>query len=277
MGKETWVVVPILPYHTWTPGAPESNTSPYYKTVRLFRQKEAKKWNKTFQDLYTALEERFNLEHIDMPNEDREPKKLNLGCGFKKFDGFVNVDKSTILNPDEVVDLNVLPWPWKDNEYQHIIAKDILEHLGHTGEDFIDTIKEMYRVSENGAIWEIQAPHWRCDTALDDPTHRRAITVAMFNLFNKQYLLNKAKTGESDSMLAFDYDVDIEVCDVQFEYTPPFMKRIKEKSISQDELTYALNHLNNVALSTKILIQVHKPGRVDLGEFKRAIDEQPKS
>lgn len=274
MGKETWVLVPILPYHTWTYKSPDSDTSPYYKCVKLFRQKEAKQWNSTFQNLYKALEERFNLEHVDMPNEDRVAKKLNLGCGFKKFDGFVNVDSSDLVSPDQKVDLNVFPWPWRDNEFQHIVAKDILEHLGETSDDFIKVIKEMYRVSENGAVWEVQTPHWRCDTALDDPTHKRLITMGMFNLFNKARQFNKASQGESDSLLAFEHDIDIEICDMNFEYTPPFEQRIKDKTITQDELTHALNHLNNVALSTRFLIQVHKPGRYSNEELKRAIDGQ---
>ena len=274
MGKETWVIVPILPYHTWTHGSPESNTSPYYDTVNLFRQNVAKKWNPTFQHLYTELEKRFNLAHIDMPDEDKEVKRLNMGSGLKKVDGFNNVDKSPLVNPDEVVDLEVVPWPWKDSEYMHIVAQDCLEHLGDTGKDFINIIKEMYRVSENGAIWEIQVPHWRCDIALDDPTHKRSITVAMFNLFNKRYLLDKATKGESDSLLAFEHNIDIEVCDTQFEYTPPYAERIKRGEIKQEELLYSLNHLNNVALSTKLLIQVHKPGRIDDAELKRTIDER---
>jgi hypothetical protein len=274
MGKETWVIVPILPYHTWTHKAPDSNTSPYYKCVRLFRQKEAKSWNKTFQNLYQALEERFNLQHIDMPNEDKELKKLNLGCGFKKFDGFNNVDISDIVKPDEKVDLNVFPWPWRDNEYGHIVAKDILEHLGDKPGDLVKVIKEMYRVSSNGAVWEIQVPHWRCDISLDDPTHVHQITPGTFHLFNKNRLFEKAQQGESDSLLAFEHDIDIEICDMNFEYTQPWEQKIKDKSITQDELNHALNHLNNVALSTRFLIQVHKPGRVDLHELQKVVNEK---
>ena len=274
MGKETWVITPILPYHTWTPGSPNSSTSPYYKSVRLFRQKDAKTWNDCFQELYTALEEKFNLEHIDMPNEDRVVKRLNLGCGLNKFDGFVNVDSNDLVKPDEVVDLEVLPWPWKDREFDHIVAKDVLEHLGNTGDDFIQTVKEMYRVSENGAIWEIMVPHWRCDIALDDPTHKRVITPGMFNLFNKRIQIDKARAKESDSPLAFIHDVDIEICDTQFEYTAPWANRLKRGEITQEELTYALNHMNNVATYTRMLIQVHKPGRYDHSELENIINEQ---
>jgi hypothetical protein len=273
MGKETWVIVPVLPYHTWAAGAPESTTSPYYKCVRLFRQKEGRNWNGAFQELYAALEEKFNLKHVDMPNEDREIKRINLGCGNKKFDNFHNVDSSPLVKPDEVVDLNVFPWPWKDNEYDHIVAKDVLEHLGETGEDFIKVIKEMYRISGNGAIWEIQFPHWRCDIALDDPTHKRSLTIGTFNLFSKQNLLEKVKQGFSESLLAFEHDIDIEVVDSQFEYTTPWQKRINDKTIKEDELFYAINFLNNVVLSVKILVQVHKPGRIDNSELESVMQK----
>lgn len=273
MGKETWVIVPCLPYHTWTHNAPTSTTSPYYKTVRLFRQKTYGKWNDVFQELYAALEEKYQLTHIDMPNEDKEPKKLNLGCGLKKFKGYLNVDRSEFVKPDEVVDLETTPWPWKDNEFSHIVAKDILEHLGKDTEHFLEIMKEMYRISENGAIWEIQVPHWRCDTALDDPGHRRLLTLGFFKLFDQEKLMNqKIANAESDSLLGFETGIDISVCDVQFTYTPPWDQRIKTGQVSQDELNYALNHFNNVALSMIVLIQVHKPSRYNKEEFIEALE-----
>jgi hypothetical protein len=266
MGKETWVCPPILPYHTWAYGSPQNNKSPYYDCVTLFRQEEAGKWNPTFQKLYKALEEKFNLEHVDMPNEDKVLKRLNLGCGQIRFDGYLNVDIGEFTNPDQRVDLNVTPWPWKDNEFGHIVAKDILEHLGDSNEHFIEILKEMYRVSDNGAIWEIQVPHWRCDIALDDPTHKRLLTLGTFMLFNQKKNFDRMRENQSDSLLAFEHDIDLEVCDVKFEYLPHWEKRLKSGEITEEELNYALNTFNNVALSMKLLIQVSKPGRVSKGE-----------
>ena len=278
MGKETWVMVPVLPYHTWTYGSPENTGSPYYNCVRLFRQVEKSKWNAPFQAMYAALEEKFNLAHIEQPNEDRITKRLNMGSGFNKIDGFVNADISPVVKPDVLIDFDKFPWSFQDNEFDHIVAKDILEHIGETGDDFIKAIKEMYRISHNGAIWEVQSPHWRCDTALDDPTHRRLITMGMFNLFNRRMLMEKFNTKGSDSPLAFEHDIDIEICDMQFDYIPQWQEKLQSRQITEEELNYALNHFNNVALNAKYLIQVHKPPRIDNTEYQVLVDkilEQP--
>ena len=274
MGKETWVCPPILPYHTWAYGSPENTTSPYYDCVKLFRQEEAGKWNTTFQKLYTALEEKFSLEHIEMPDEDKVLKRLNLGCGLNKFNGYLNVDSSELVKPDQVVDLNVTPWPWKDNEFGHIVAKDVLEHLGDTSDDYMNIIKEMYRVSDNGAVWEVQVPHWRCDVSVDDPTHKRLLTLGSFMLLNQKKIFERIKENQSDSLLAFEYDIDLEVCDVQFEYLPHWEERRKRGEITEEDLNYALNTFNNVALSMKLLIQVNKPGRVSMPEIESFIANQ---
>jgi hypothetical protein len=61
---------------------------------------------------------------------------------------------------------------------------------------------------------------------------------------------------------------------MQFDYTEPWQEKLRKREISQDELNYALNHFNNVALSAKYLIQVHKPGRIDFEEFERLVNEK---
>ena len=52
LGKPTWVLVPILPYYVWAlPG----ETSPWYKSVRLFRQKKFGEWDNVFAEINAAL------------------------------------------------------------------------------------------------------------------------------------------------------------------------------------------------------------------------------
>jgi hypothetical protein len=59
MGKPTWVIVPILPYHIWAYGG---DHSPWYqKTTRVFRQKTFGDWKETFTLLEDELVNYFKL------------------------------------------------------------------------------------------------------------------------------------------------------------------------------------------------------------------------
>ena len=63
MGKDTWVIVPILPYHIWTYAAPHSTRSPWYQNnTRIFRQKKFSNWDQTFADLKEAFITRYEME-----------------------------------------------------------------------------------------------------------------------------------------------------------------------------------------------------------------------
>ncbi len=56
--------------------------------------------------------------------------KLNLGCGRKKWDGFINVDypnKWHPVTPDVMCDIKNLPF--KDNSADEIHAIHVIEHL----------------------------------------------------------------------------------------------------------------------------------------------------
>jgi hypothetical protein len=271
MGKETWVLPPILPYNTWAHGAPESVTSPWYPSVKLYRQQDYEKWNRTFQSLYRDFEAKFDLPYVDHPDHDYVPKRLNLGSGAQRLEGFLNVDVSPHVNADQIVDLETTPWPWKDSEFNHIVAKDILEHLGATPRKFLEIIKELYRVSRNGAVLEIQTPHWRSDNLLNDPTHIRAITPQMMEMFNQKHIMWITEQGMSHSPLAFDLGVDFEICDIKYDFTHLVKDKLQANEITQEDLNLMFNTMNNIAESTKMLIEVHKPGRYDHQEYVRAV------
>lgn len=281
LGKETWVMVPILPYHTWAYNSPDSETSPFYNCARLFRQKEPKKWNNTFQKMYRELEKKFHLPYLEMPNEDREYKKLNLGCGSNKIKNFVNVDINSKVMPDKVIDLNQFPWPFEDKEFDHILAKDIIEYLGdkNSSDSFRKIIEEMYRISENGAVWEVQMPHWRCDLSTEDLAVKNLITLSQFKFFNKKDVFEKLKINGNKINFAMENEVDIEILDIKFDLMPQWKERTDKKEISDDELTYALNTFNNVAHNYRLLIQVHKPSRYTTQELEleKAKNNQEKS
>jgi sulfotransferase len=77
MGKETWVIVPIMPYYLWAlPG----DTSPWYKSVKIFRQTTDKNWHEPFQKVKQALDTKIKHNStIPVRNTMIEPNKpMNL-------------------------------------------------------------------------------------------------------------------------------------------------------------------------------------------------------
>jgi hypothetical protein len=56
--------------------------------------------------------------------------KLNMGCGFHKLDGYVNVDLFPACAPDVVCNLEEPPWPWQTGTVNEVIFNHSLEHMG---------------------------------------------------------------------------------------------------------------------------------------------------
>ena len=81
--------------------------------------------------------------------------KLNLGCGSVIMKDFINVDKYNIYNPDIVHDLEIFPYPFKDNSVKEVILSHVLEHIGQIPDVFNKIIKELYRICINNALINI--------------------------------------------------------------------------------------------------------------------------
>jgi len=85
-----------------------------------------------------------------------EIKKLNLGCGKDIRRGYLNVDYFSAKGVDMVLDLNNMPYPFKNNQFDEIVLQDIFEHL----ENPINVLEEIYRISKNKARIKIRVPHF---------------------------------------------------------------------------------------------------------------------
>lgn len=59
MGKPTWVIVPLLPYHIWAYG---DKHSPWYgTTTRVFRQTKFGEWDNVFENINKELFDTFKI------------------------------------------------------------------------------------------------------------------------------------------------------------------------------------------------------------------------
>ena len=105
---------------------------------------------------------------------------LDLGCGKRKLEGAIGVDISPDSDADVVHDLNKFPYAFSDNEFDSVLADNVIEHL----DDVIKVMEELYRITKNGAAIKIIVPFFRSHYAFMDPTHRHFFTVRSFDYFD---------------------------------------------------------------------------------------------
>lgn len=179
--------------------------------------------------------------------------KLNIGSGYKRIPGFLNVDHDELVKPDFLVDLENLKLTIDDNMVEYIVAHHIFEHIG---EGFYSMMKELYRVCKNNAHIDIIVPHHKSEMYYCDPTHRRFVTVDMMKLFSKDYNRWHIEQYNSSSGFGLKLDVDFVVKDYRF---IPYEKwKTRFENMSQDEIQEVVDNLNNVFVETHILLEVIK-------------------
>jgi|SRR3989344_908317 len=122
-----------------------------------------------------------------MADETGKKVKLNVGCGSKILAGYVNLDKFKIPGVDIVHDLEKFPYPFKKDSFEEIGCFMILEHM----EDLVQIMKELHRISKNGALIRIKVPYFSCASNFIDPTHKRLFSYYSFDFFTKDEEYNQ--------------------------------------------------------------------------------------
>lgn len=106
-------------------------------------------------------------------------KKINLGCGSQKKEGFVNVDWNRNNNPEVVHDLNVIPYPFEDSSCDYMFMSHVLEHLDKP----FDVMAELHRILKPGATVLIKVPHF--SRGFTHAEHRHGFDVTFPMYFNR--------------------------------------------------------------------------------------------
>jgi SAM-dependent methyltransferase len=106
------------------------------------------------------------------------PRRLNLGCGTDIRAGWINLDKSPLPGVDVIHDLDALPLPFADAQFDQVCAKDVLEHV-----NYIPLLRDLHRLLRAGGTLEIQVPHFTSADNYIDPTHARRFSIRTFDFF----------------------------------------------------------------------------------------------
>ena len=184
--------------------------------------------------------------------------KLNMGCGFNKRDGYLNVDLAPECQPDLVCDLESLPWPWEDNSIDEVVFNHSLEHIGQNSRVFLGMMKELYRVCKDNARVRINVPHPRHDNFINDPTHVRVITPGMLSLFDRKINDEVKALGGANTRLAHYLGVDFFLESQQMVLCEPYSTQHEKGLLSDADIELMSREWNNVASEYRMVIVARK-------------------
>ncbi len=107
--------------------------------------------------------------------------KLNLGCGNKRKEGFLGVDKYPCEAVDEIADLTQ-ELPFEDSSVDEIWMDNIIEHIP----DIPGVMQEIHRICKAGARATIITPHYTSIASWRDPTHIHHLCYFSMDHFEKE-------------------------------------------------------------------------------------------
>lgn len=138
-------------------------------------------------------------------------KELLIGCGNRRVKEMGPLDQQEWKNlttldidencrPDVIWDLNKLPYPFLDNEFNEIHAYDVLEHCGTQGDYkfFFAQFSEFWRIMRPGGLFLITIPYWSGMWAYGDPGHTRVLAPGCFHYLSQNQYRQIGETKMTD-------------------------------------------------------------------------------
>lgn len=150
--------------------------------------------------------------------------KLNLGCGTDIRKGYVNVDSVKLPGVDKVFDLDSQKWSFKDNTFDEVICKDIIEHL----DDPLKAMGEIWRISKPGAIIKVHVPFFPGMYAIGDLTHKHFFNYNSFDCFapgDPHNYYTKARFRILDRRIIFSWNRILNIFSIPFNLFPMLYQR----------------------------------------------------
>ncbi len=111
-------------------------------------------------------------------------KRLNIGCGNTKEEGFIGIDIAKLGGVDMLGSMDTLPL--KSNTIDEIVMHQVLEHSNN----ITATMRELYRVCKNGSVLRISVPYYNSPDAHRDPTHKSFFTERTMEYFTDNGVFN---------------------------------------------------------------------------------------
>ena len=157
--------------------------------------------------------------------------KLNLGCGLRKIEGWLNVDCVPSFEPDRLIDLERTPWDLPDDGAEEVLLNHVLEHLGESTSAFLGVMTELHRICADGALLRINVPHPLHEHYRTDPSHVRPITPQTLAMFSRRECEEAAAAGSPMTPWATILGVNFELAEVSYVEDPRTVALLQAKGL----------------------------------------------
>ncbi|UOF00997.1 class I SAM-dependent methyltransferase [Bdellovibrio reynosensis] len=184
--------------------------------------------------------------------------KLNLGCGFQKKEGFVNVDISAGCNADVVLDCATEKWPWADSSVDEVHFDFSLEQMGESKKDLQCILQELYRVCKNDAVIKIVFIHPRHDQFELNPLCSHRLSPEFFNLLSVSNNLSMIANGSFDTSLGLAWGVNFNMARHKYLVTSQLGQEMEAGRISEDQIRQRIPFDNNICHAVEVDLTVIK-------------------
>ncbi len=108
---------------------------------------------------------------------------LDVGCGINKLAGSIGIDRNAASKADVLVDVDRLPYPFRDSSFDKLQAIHVIEHVS----DVIRTLEEWNRVVRDGGEVLIATPHYTDFSSFCDPTHKWHLNSFSLRYFGENH------------------------------------------------------------------------------------------
>ncbi len=187
--------------------------------------------------------------------------KLNLGCGPRRLEGWLNIDTVASFAPDRVMDLEQTPWDLPTDAAEEVLLNHVLEHLGASTGTFLAVMGELYRVCRDGALIRINVPHPLHEHYRTDPSHVRPITPQTLSMFSQAECDQAAAVASPMTPWAHILGVDFELASVRYVADPRTEHLLRERGLLRpdDKAEDFAEIFANLIAEIRIELRVRKP------------------
>ncbi len=113
----------------------------------------------------------------------KQPIRLNLGCGDDYKEGYINCDWLGGMKADKYFDLQQFPYPFEESSCDEVLMDNVLNLL----DDVVNVIKEVHRILKPGGVFRLYVPYAKSDWAFQSLYAQHFFTERSMQKFSDKW------------------------------------------------------------------------------------------